>query len=93
MKIYNKIMSFFWLSFGIAITAYVSYKGMSQGFDRWKIYYVFALVAFAMFLIKRWMMNRMEKHKTYLDSVHATEQELPQKKTDAVEEQEDAKEK
>lgn len=79
MKIYNKIMSFFWLTFGLAIVGYVTYKGFSQGFDRWKIYYVFALVAFAMFIVKRWMMNRMEKHSAYLQANSKTAEKNPVK--------------
>ena len=92
MKLYNKIMSFFWLSFGIAIVGYVTFKGMNQGFSRWKIYYVFALVAFAMFIIKRWMMNRMEKHQNYLASLDKAETDFIKKAGNSSDNKEEAKE-
>jgi hypothetical protein len=43
----------------------------SDGLNKWASYYVFSLVAFLMFFVKRWMMNRMEKHMAFLKEEQA----------------------
>lgn len=67
MKAYNKLMQIFWLAIGILVLVVVTYKGITSGFDRWATYYIFALVSFFMFFIRRYMMRRMKKHQAFLD--------------------------
>jgi preprotein translocase subunit YajC len=39
----------------------------SEGIKKWGFYYIFVASAFLMFLVKRWMMKRMQKHLNYLE--------------------------
>ena len=71
MKTYNKIMQAFWLIAGIAIIIYVTYKGITQGFNRWAPIYILAALALAVFLLRRFMMKRMSKHQDFLDAKNA----------------------
>jgi hypothetical protein len=45
----------------------VTFKGISEGFERWYSYYVISAISFFMYIIRRWMMKRMEKHLEYLE--------------------------
>lgn len=66
MKIYNKIMTFFWLGLGSVLFFIVTYKCITQGASSWASYYWMVGLAFAMFFMKRWMMKRFEKHAAFL---------------------------
>lgn len=66
MKIYNRIMSYFWLAVAFGSFGVVTYNGFTLGFNRWASYYVFTLIALGMYFLKQWMMKRTEKHEAYL---------------------------
>lgn len=67
MNVYNKIMQVFWLLVAITIIIYVTVMGYKEGFDRWSFNYIFAGLAFAVYLLRRFMMKRMKKHQAFLD--------------------------
>lgn len=67
MQTYNKIMLKVWLLLFIIITVYVTFKGFTEGFDRWASNYIFSGILLMIFLFKRFMMKRYEKHMAYLD--------------------------
>ena len=66
MNTYNKIMLNIWLAIAVVITLFVTYKGFTEGFNRWSFMYVFALLALIWYFLKRFMMKRFEKHMQYL---------------------------
>jgi len=66
MKIYNIIMSYFWMVVALGSFGVVTYNGITLGFDRWASYYVFTAIALGMFFMKKWMMKRTEQHQAYL---------------------------
>jgi Na+/melibiose symporter-like transporter len=66
MGLYNKIMLYFWLVAGILIFIVVTVMGFKEGFKIWNYYYLFSGLAILMFIVRRWMMKRMEKHLKYL---------------------------
>ena len=66
MKIYNKIMSYFWLFSAIAIFLIVTYMSFKEGFNIWSYYYVFVLTSLAVYFLKTWMMKRMDRHNEFL---------------------------
>lgn len=68
MNTYNKIMQVFWLALATVIIVSVTFKGFTEGFDRWAMYYVFGILALVMFLVRRYMMNRMKKHQEFLNN-------------------------
>ncbi len=57
----------FWLVIAIVMTLFVTYKGFTEGFQKWSFYYVFVIIAFLMFFVRKWMMKRMEKHMKFLE--------------------------
>ena len=59
-------MLYLWLVVAIGSALLVTYKGISEGFERWYSYYVISGISFFMYIIRRWMMKRMEKHLEYL---------------------------
>lgn len=61
MEKYNSIMIKFWLFMGIAIAAFTTYKGFTEGFENWKFFYVFAGLAFFAYFMRKWMVKRFEK--------------------------------
>ena len=67
METYNKIMLYFWLAASILTTIIVTIMGFVEGFDRLSLYYVFAGMSALMYLFKRWMMKRMQRHIEYLE--------------------------
>jgi hypothetical protein len=71
MNTYNKLMLYFWLLMTVFVLVVVTYMGISQGFRKWSFYYVFAGIALFMFVVKRWMMKRMEKHVKFLEEQQA----------------------
>ena len=66
MNKYNKIMLYLWLTVAIASAIIVTFKGISEGFERWYSYYVISGISFFMYIVRRWMIKRMEKHLEYL---------------------------
>jgi predicted Co/Zn/Cd cation transporter (cation efflux family) len=60
-------MLYFWLAASILTTIIVTIMGFVEGFDRWSLYYVFAGMSTLMYLFKRWMMKRMQRHMEYLE--------------------------
>ena len=66
MRIYNKIMTFFWLGLGSVLFFIVTYKCITEDATRWASYYWMVGLAFGMFFMKRWMMKRFEKHAAFL---------------------------
>ena len=66
MKIYNLVMSYFWLAIALGSFGVVTYNGFTLGFDRWASYYVFTVIALGMFFMKKWMMQRTAKHEAFL---------------------------
>ena len=67
MGIYNKIMHYFWMAMAILITVFVTIMGFREGFDRWYQFYIFAVIALLMYLLRRWMMKRMIRHLAFLE--------------------------
>jgi hypothetical protein len=66
MNKYNKFMVYLWLTVAIVSAIIVTYKGISEGFERWYSYYVISGISFFMYIVRRWMLKRMEKHLEYL---------------------------
>ena len=67
MNLYNKVMLYFWLAAAIVIFVITSYMSFTEGVKKWGFYYIFVGSALLMFLVKRWMMKRMEKHMAYME--------------------------
>ena len=67
MNLYNKIMLNFWLAVGIVLLVFVSYKSITDGFNNWGDYYIFAGLALLMYFVRKFMLKRMEKHFKYLE--------------------------
>ena len=67
MKTYNKIMQWFWLAMTLFILVVVTNNVIKIGFREWGLYYIFAVVTFLFFLIRKFMIKRMEKHQAYLN--------------------------
>jgi hypothetical protein len=70
MNFYNKIMLYFWLAVAAVIIVGTTYMVLTvdNGFKRYGYSYIFSGIAILMFLFKRWMMKRVEKHMEYLAS-------------------------
>ncbi|MES2798722.1 MAG: hypothetical protein V4638_01790 [Bacteroidota bacterium] len=66
MLFYNKVMQMFWLLAAIGIAGYVSYMSYTDGIKKWGYYYIFAVLALIMYLMRRWMMKRMQRHMEFL---------------------------
>lgn len=67
-------MLYFWLLVGTFALVAVTYFGIKEGFDKWSYYYIFAVLAFLMFFMRRYMMRRMKKHMAYLDEQEKMEE-------------------
>ncbi len=67
MRLYNKIMLYFWLLMASFIFIFITIMCFKEGFNRWAFYYVFSGIALMMFLMKKWMVKRMEKHMAFLE--------------------------
>ncbi|MGB0915233.1 MAG: hypothetical protein ACPGVI_04130 [Crocinitomicaceae bacterium] len=74
MKTYNKLMLYFWLLMAAFLFIVVTYMAITEGFRKWAFYYVFAGIALLMFIVRRWMIKRMEKHLKYLEEQNQQEQ-------------------
>jgi hypothetical protein len=75
MNFYNKIMLYFWLAVAAVIIVGTTYMVLTvdNGFKRYGYSYIFSGIAILMFLFKRWMMKRVEKHMEFLASQNAEE--------------------
>ncbi len=60
-------MLYFWLAAAIVIFIITSYMSYAEGIKKWGFYYIFVGSALLMFLVKRWMMKRMEKHLAFIE--------------------------
>lgn len=58
----------FWLAVGVVILVFVTYKSLTDGFNKWGYYYVFAGLALLMYVTRKFMMKRMQKHLEYLEN-------------------------
>lgn len=74
MERYNQIMLYFWLLVGAFALIAVTYFGYKEGFDKWAYYYIFAVLAFLMFFMRRFMMRRMKNHLQFLKEKDEMEQ-------------------
>jgi hypothetical protein len=63
-------MLYFWLAVAAVIIVGTTYMVLTvdNGFKRYGYSYIFSGIAILMFLFKRWMMKRVEKHMEYLAS-------------------------
>lgn len=59
-------MTYVWLIAGIAIFALTTVMSLADDVRKWGFYYVFSLIAFLMFFMKRWMVKRMKKHLQFM---------------------------
>lgn len=62
MELYNKIMLKVWLIVAIVVFLFTTYKCVVEDYRQWVFMYVIPVIAFFMWMMKRWMMRRMEKH-------------------------------
>lgn len=74
MQLYNKIMLYFWLFAAIVVFLITTYMSMTDGIKKWGFYYIFVVIALMMFVVKKWMMKRMEKHMQFLEEKKRAEQ-------------------
>ncbi len=73
MRIYNQIMLYFWLLAAVVIFIVITYLSITEGFKKWGYYYIFSVLAIFAFLVRRWMMKRMEKHVQFMEEQKAAE--------------------
>ena len=66
MKMYNQIMSYFWLFSAITIFLIVTYMSLTEGFNKWAYYYIFVFTSLTVYFFKKWMMKRMVRHNEFL---------------------------
>lgn len=66
MNSYNKFMLKLWLVASIALPIVITYLVIRDGFDKWGAYYILAVFTFVIYLLRRFMMKRMEKHLQFL---------------------------
>ena len=66
MNKYNQLMLKFWLVVSIILPLVITYFVITDGFKKWGQYYVLAIFTFLMYIVRRWMMKRMEKHLEFL---------------------------
>ena len=67
-------MEKFWLLVGIAMLIFITVLGFREGFDRWTPYYVFPLIAFFAWFMRRIMSKRMQKHLEFLEEQKKNQQ-------------------
>jgi len=80
MNTYNKIMRYFWIFAAISLALIITFLSIKDGFNKWAFYYVFVAVSLGMYLMKTYMMKRMEKHLKYLEEVKNQENDQSLKK-------------
>ena len=57
----SKIMELFWLLLGIVSLIAVLYLVVTQGFSEFKLWFLFPVVAFAMYFFRRFMSRKMKE--------------------------------
>ena len=67
MKTYNKIMETFWLAMGIVLIITVGYMIISDGWTKNGIYLIFPGISLMMWVARRFMRRRMEKHIKWME--------------------------
>jgi hypothetical protein len=67
MNKYNQLMLKFWLVVSIILPLVITYFVITDGFKKWGQYYVLAIFTFLMYIVRRWMMKRMQKHLEFLE--------------------------
>ena len=67
MNKYNQLMLKFWLVVSIILPLVITYFVITDGFKKWGQYYVLAISTFLMYIVRRWMMKRMQKHLEFLE--------------------------
>lgn len=72
MDVYNRIMLYFWLSVTIISGVTITYMSFREGFDHWYPYYIVPSVSLMMYIVRKWMMKRMQKHLKYLEEKNKT---------------------
>ncbi|TNE71601.1 MAG: hypothetical protein EP333_08955 [Bacteroidetes bacterium] len=60
-------MLYFWLFAGILSLLGITIMGFVEGFELWVFYYIVPIICFFMYLVRKWMMKRMEKHLQFLE--------------------------
>ena len=60
-------MLYFWLFGAFASLIGVTIMGFIEGFELWVFYYIVPIICLFMYLFRKWMMNRMEKHLQFLE--------------------------
>ncbi len=56
-----------WLIISVILVVFITYKSITEGFNRWGFMYTFAAITILMYFMRRFMMKRMEKHMKFLD--------------------------
>ena len=67
MNKYNQLMLKFWLVVSIILPLVITYFVITDGFKKWGQYYVLAIFTFLMYIVRRFMMKRMQKHLEFLE--------------------------
>lgn len=67
MDKYNQLMLKFWGIVSIILPIVITYFVITEGFQKWGQYYVLAVFTVLMYLVRKWMMKRMEKHLKFLE--------------------------
>ena len=60
-------MSKVWLIIAIAVFILTTYQCIVSDYRQWMYYYIIVFVALMMWLMKKWMMLRVQKHQAYLE--------------------------
>ena len=55
-----------WLVASIALPIVITYLVIKDDFQKWGAYYILAAFTFLIYLLRRFMMKRMEKHLQFL---------------------------
>jgi Ca2+/H+ antiporter len=67
MDKYNQLMLKFWGIVSIILPVVITYFVITEGFQKWGQYYILAIFTVLMYLVRKWMMKRMEKHLKFLE--------------------------
>lgn len=66
MNAYNKIMLNFWLVASVILFLFVTYKSFTDGFNKWGFYYILVGFCLLAYILRKFMLKRMERHLKYL---------------------------
>lgn len=59
---YNKLSGYLWLAIAALSFLAITYKIVTEGAQTWLAYYVVPVMALLMYVTKKWMMKRMQRH-------------------------------